>query len=62
MRSVSERIGNDLGGLSHAEDLEDKLGVTIKFTRASQNGAFNEFFLVLFDTRISKAWWTTRTL
>ena len=42
MRKVSERIGNDLNGQTQADDLEDKLGVAIKFIRASEGGALSE--------------------
>jgi len=42
MRKVSGRIGNDLNGQTQAVDLEDKLGVAIKFIRASECGALNE--------------------
>ena len=37
MRAVSKSIGNDSVGQTQVDDLEDKLGVTIKFIRASEN-------------------------
>ena len=61
MRAVSKSIGNDLVGQTQADDLEDKLGVAIKFIRASENVSLKEISSCITRYPYISLLWTIHT-